>query len=154
MARSISEPLTDEPRDNAAERVFHRPARIGKDQLRIEVIGKTHAGAILTGALLAIERKQPRVEGLIADAAAETKKPLVENLLAAFRNQMNDAVAQAQTLIDHRFDFMAAGLGLADDDIDVVFFEARQAARQLGRAQVGELAVDAGAPVAKLDRAR
>ena len=65
---------------------------------------------------------------------------------------MDDAVAQAQSLIDQRFDFMAAGLGLADDDIDVVFFEARQAARQLGRAQVSELAVDAGAPVAELAR--
>ena len=66
---------------------------------------------------------------------------------------MDDAVAQAQTLIDHRFDFMAAGLGLADDDIDVVFFEALQAARQLRRAQVGEFSVDARAPVAKMDRA-
>ena len=66
---------------------------------------------------------------------------------------MDDAVAQAQPLIDHRFDFMAAGLGFADDDVDVVLLEALQAVLQFRRAQVDELAVDARAPEAELARA-
>ena len=70
----------------------------------------------LARALLAIERKQARVEGFVTDAAVETEKSLIENLLAALGDHVNDAIAQAQPLIDHRFDFAAAGFGFADDD--------------------------------------
>ena len=66
---------------------------------------------------------------------------------------MDDAVAQTQTLIDHRFDFAPAGFGFADDDVDVVFFEALEAVGQLRRAQVHELAVDARAAIAQPARA-
>ena len=61
---------------------------------------------------------------------------------------MNDAVAQPQALIDHRFDFAPAGLGFADDDVDIVLFETFETVGQLRRAQVHDLSVDARAAVA------
>ena len=110
-ARSISEPFTDEPGEMPLKTSAERLARIGKNQFGIEIPGEAHAGALAAGALLAVERKKPRIERLVADAAAETEKSLIENLLAALGNQMDHAVAQTQSLIDHRFDLAAAGFG-------------------------------------------
>ena len=153
MARSTSEPFTDEPGEmplSASRSGWRGSAKIN---CGIEIPSEAHAGALAASALLAVERKKPRIERLVADAAAETEKPLVENLLAALGNQMDDAVAQTQPLIDQSFDLAAAGLGFADDDVDVVFFEALQAVGQLRRAQVDELAVDARAPITEAARA-
>src|SRR5258708_12162489 len=66
---------------------------------------------------------------------------------------MDHAGAQTQAMIDESFNFATAGLGFADDDVDVVFMEALQAVGQLGGAQIHELAVDARAPIAQAARA-
>src|SRR3990172_6528520 len=127
-------------------------ARIGENQLGSEVPLKAHATALRASALAAVKRKKARVERLVADAAGEAEEPLVENLFAAFGDQMNDAVAQAQPPIDHQFDFAAAGLGLADDDVDVVLFIPFEPVEQCGRSEVDRFAVDAGAAVAEAAR--
>ena len=147
--RAVDRRAGRDPANGASQRL----ARVGEDQLGIEVPGKAHAGALAARALLAIERKQARIEGFVADAAVEAEKPLIENLLAALGDHVNDAVAQAQPLIDHRFDLAAAGFGFADDDVDVVFFEAFESVGQLRRAQVHELAVDARPAIAQPARA-
>ena len=89
-------------RRDAAQRVPERLARIGKNQFGIEIPSEAHAGALAASALLAVERKKPRIERLVADAAAETEKSLIEDLLAALGNQMDHAVAQTQPLIDQQ----------------------------------------------------
>src|SRR6185503_6360397 len=66
---------------------------------------------------------------------------------------MNDAVAQAQALIDHRLGLAPAGLGFPDHNVDIVLFESFEAAGEFGGAQVHELAVDARAAVTQTARA-
>jgi len=64
---------------------------------------------------------------LVTDTAAETEKALVENLLAAIGNKMDDAVTQTKALIHHPLDLAPAGFGFANDNIDIVFLEAFKA---------------------------
>src|SRR5688572_15797223 len=66
---------------------------------------------------------------------------------------MDDAVAQTQSLIEQRLDFAPADFGLADDDVDVMFLKALEAATQLRRSQIHQLAIDARPAIAQLSGA-
>src|ERR1051325_6334036 len=65
---------------------------------------------------------------------------------------MNHAVAEPQPVIDHQLDFPAAGPGLTDQHVDVVFLETLQSLRQLRRTEIDHLAVDARSPVSQTAR--
>src|SRR4029434_5723327 len=90
-------------RGDAADGILQGPTRIAKDQIGIKIPGESHAGALRAGSLLAVKRKQSRIQRLVANAAAEAEKTLVENLLATLGDQMNYSITEPQTLIHPRF---------------------------------------------------
>ena len=90
----------------------------------------------------AVEREEARVQGLIADAAAETEKALIKDLLAPLRDEMNHAIANAEPLIHQRFNLASAGFRLADHDVDVMLLKPLQPLGELRRPEVEQLAVD------------
>src|SRR5215510_15603227 len=138
---------------NAVQSFADRLPRIGEEQFRIEVPLKTHAAAFCTSALPAIEGEQPRIERLVTDAALETEKALIEDLLAALGDEMNHAVPDPEALIYERFHLAAARFRLADHDVDIMFFKPLQPLGELRRSEVEQFTVNPCPAVSQPSRA-
>src|SRR4029453_3879918 len=94
-----------------------------------------------------------RVQRLIADTASETKKTLIEDLLAPLRDEMNHAIANAEPLIHQRFNLASACFRLADHDVDVMLLKPPQALGELRSPEVEQLAVDTSSAITQPSRA-
>ena len=131
-----------------------REAQLGvrDHQVGVQLLGGAHAAAVRTRPLPAVEREQPRVQGLVADAAGATEQALVVDLLGALGEHVDDSVAEAQPLAQHRLHAQASGLGGAHDDVDVVLVEAAEALLEERCAEGGHGPVDTRAAVAKTPR--
>src|SRR4029077_5474334 len=80
------------------------------------------AAADVARALAAVEREEPWVEHVIAEAARGAEQALAEDLLAGARHRYHDAATEAERVADETRDLLRAlGSGQArDHDVDVV----------------------------------
>src|SRR5207249_454000 len=81
----------------------------------------------------AVERDQPRVEGIEAEAARRTIEPLTVDPLDPTNDHVTGPRAQAQRAIEQLPAIVVSSAELADDDVDIVLLEAGELRRRIER---------------------
>ena len=99
--------------------------------------------------LPAVEREQPRIQGLVPHATGPAEEALVVHLLGALGEHVDHAVAEAQAVPQHGLHAQASGLCGAHHDVDVVLVETLESLLEYRRGEGGHGPVDAGAAVAQ-----